>query len=73
MIQFANLTQLFNFGLKGLFLISAILYFVFSLIIVRQVIQMNTIIHDKFNNTLKIIALVHALLALILLFLTFGI
>lgn len=57
--QFAHLVKIGFIGIS-------ILYFIFSLVVIRQVNLMSETVITEAAGTLKIIAILHALLALII-------
>ncbi len=53
-------------AIKIFFIVSSILYFVFSLLIVKQVSAMSQNVNDKFNQILKIFSYLHLVFSVIL-------
>lgn len=58
---------------KGVILVILILYNLFAFIIIRQVDTMNRMLPTAVGRLLKVLALIHFVLALILLAISFGI
>jgi len=56
--------------LKAFFVIGSLLYLIFAFIISRQVSVMTKSIHDKFDSVLMLMAYVHLIGAIFLVFLT---
>lgn len=65
--QFTGYLYLFE---KICFILGAILYCIFSLVVVKQTHMMSQNVNDKFNGVLKIISYLHLAFALFVLFLT---
>jgi len=64
-----NLMPLFLTILKIFFIACSIFYFIFSLIVVKQVSSMSKNIKDKFNSILISFSFIHLIAAAILVFL----
>ena len=55
---------------KSFFVLGSILYFIFSLVVVKQTSTMTQNINDKFNGVLITFSYIHAVFALFLILLT---
>jgi hypothetical protein len=61
-----DFTNIFYWLIKGMFVISSLLYLIFATIVVRQTYQMTSKIYDMFNTILIIIAWVHFVISILL-------
>jgi hypothetical protein len=52
-------------------ILGTVLYFIFSIVIVKQVTSMSKNVYDKFNNILIAISYIHLLFSLLLIILAF--
>jgi len=55
---------------KGLFVTGAVLYFIFALVVVKQVLMMTKNVNDKFNSVLILFSYLHLGFSIFLIFLT---
>lgn len=61
-----DFTNIFYWLIKGMFIISSLLYLIFAIIVVRQTYQMTSKIYDMFNAILIAIAWIHLLISILL-------
>lgn len=61
-----DFTNIFYWLIKGMFVISSLLYLVFATIVVRQTYQMTSKIYDMFNTILVVTAWVHLVISILL-------
>lgn len=54
-----NMESYFFIFTKGFFILSSLIYFVFALIVVKQVTSMSKSVNDKFNPVLVIFSFLH--------------
>ncbi len=56
---------------KFFFVLGAVLYFIFSLVVVKQATSMSKNVYDKFNAFIIAFSFIHAAFAFVLIFVTF--
>jgi len=68
-MELTNLLPYFLLAQKLFFVACSILYFIFALIVVKQVTSMSKNVHDKFNPILISFSFIHLIFSGILFFL----
>jgi hypothetical protein len=68
-MDLSSIMPYFLLAQKLFFVACAILYFIFSLIIVKQVTSMSKNVHDKFNPFLISFSFIHLIFSAVLIFL----
>lgn len=61
-----NLENYFSIATKIFFILCSLLYFIFALIVVKQVTSMSKSVKDKYNQILIIFSFIHLLFSLLL-------
>lgn len=61
-----DFTNIFYWIIKGMFIVSSLLYLIFATIVVRQTYQMTSKIYDMFNTILIAVAWVHLVISVLL-------
>jgi hypothetical protein len=70
MNQISNFMPYFLLAQKTFFILCAILYFIFSLVVVKQVTTMSKDVKDKFNPILITFSYLHLVFAALLILMT---
>lgn len=61
-----NLESYFSIATKIFFILCSLLYFIFALVVVKQVTSMSKSVKDKYNQILIIFSFIHLLFSLLL-------
>ncbi len=66
-----DLNNLLLLAFKIFFVLGAIIYFIFSLVVVKQTTTMSKNVYDKFNSIIITFSYIHAIFAFFLIFVTY--
>jgi hypothetical protein len=70
MLDLGNLSHLLQLAVKMLFVLGALIYSIFALVVVKQTTTMTKNVNDKFNPVLIIFSYIHLVFSIFMILLT---